>query len=99
MIAVLDIGGTSIKYGMISPSENFCEILHSGSTDSNARMLQGPGIVEKAASIIDRFRQMYPIEGIAVSTAGMVDARCRCIACEKFRTYGRSMQIEKSHPY
>lgn len=96
MIAVLDIGGTSIKYGMISPSENFCEILHSGSTDSNARMLKGPGIVEKAASIIDRFRQTYPIEGIAVSTAGMVDAESGTIvyANENIPAY-TGMELKK----
>lgn len=74
MIAVLDIGGTSVKYGVISPEGNSWKLLEQGSTGSNARILRGPGIVEKAAGIVDGFQQTYRINGIAISTAGMVDA-------------------------
>lgn len=74
MIAVLDIGGTSIKYGVISAKEGSGRLLEQGSSDSNARRLGGPGIVEKVTGIVQRLRRTYQIEGIAVSTAGMVDA-------------------------
>lgn len=75
MIAVLDIGGTSIKYGMISSRDSSCQLLSQGVTDSDAKVLQGPGILKKVMEIIHTFQKTDTIRGIAVSTAGMVDAK------------------------
>ncbi len=74
MIGVLDIGGTSIKYGVLASSDSSCQFLFHGEKDSDAKVIQGPGIVKKAADIIRELMQRYAIQGIAVSTAGMVDA-------------------------
>lgn len=66
----IDIGGTSIKYGMIQEDGKF---LTAGEMPTEAMKYGGPGIMEKAKKIIEGFQKEYHPEGICISTAGMVD--------------------------
>lgn len=65
----LDIGGTSIKYGILN--EQGC-ILEKSSMATEAWQ-GGGGIMEKVIRIVEGFREKYPLAGICISTAGMVD--------------------------
>lgn len=69
----IDIGGTSIKYGVIQEDGVF---LTTGEMPTEAQQYGGPGIMEKAKRIIETYKTEYHPEGICISTAGMVD-------CEK----------------
>ena len=69
----IDIGGTSIKYGVIQEDGMF---LTTGEMPTEAQQYGGPGIMEKAKRIIETYKTEYHPEGICISTAGMVD-------CEK----------------
>ena len=53
MIALFDIGGTSIKYGVAGESREGFALLESGETASNARKLKGPGIEEKVVRLAE----------------------------------------------
>lgn len=66
----IDIGGTSIKYGVISESG---EIKIKSSMDTEAKEKGGSGILEKVKYIIRGYLKDYKIEGICISTAGMVN--------------------------
>lgn len=66
----IDIGGTSIKYGIIKENGKF---LVTGETPTEALKCGGPGIMKKVETIIEGFLKEYEPEGICVSTAGMVD--------------------------
>lgn len=68
----IDVGGTSIKYGVINDQLNF---LVTGDMDTQAQK-GGSNIVNKIIEIISTYKEEYKIEGICISTAGMVD-------CEK----------------
>lgn len=65
----IDIGGTAIKYGVIDDGLNF---LTFGEMPTEAYK-GGPEIMEKVKSVADSLIKEYQTEGIAVSTAGMVD--------------------------
>lgn len=67
----IDIGGTSIKYGVISENGEFCT---TGERPTEAALYGGPGIMKKAKQIIEEYRKEYVPEGICISTAGMVDS-------------------------
>lgn len=69
----IDIGGTSIKYGIIQEDGTF---LITGEMPTEAKQYGGPGIIEKIKQIVADFLKKYHPEGICISTAGMVD-------CEK----------------
>lgn len=73
MIALFDIGGTSIKYGVAGESRKGFALLESGETASNARKLKGPGIEEKVVRLAEILGKKHPLTGISISTAGMVD--------------------------
>lgn len=66
----IDIGGTSIKYGMVREDGSF---LTTGEMPTEAIQYGGPGIMEKAKKIVETYQAEYRPEGICVSTAGMVD--------------------------
>lgn len=66
----IDIGGTSIKYGMVREDGTF---LTTGEMPTEAMQYGGPGIMEKAKKIVEAYKAEYQPEGICVSTAGMVD--------------------------
>lgn len=74
MIAVFDIGGTAIKYGVIQPEGNTFSFLCQEETGTNAKELRGLGIEKKVMELTERFMEQYDITGVAISTAGMVDA-------------------------
>lgn len=68
----IDIGGTSIKYGMVREDGIF---VTTGEMPTEAMTFGGPGIMEKAGRIIEAYQAEYQPEGICVSTAGMVDCK------------------------
>ncbi|MED9881056.1 ROK family protein [Blautia sp.] len=78
----IDIGGTSIKYGMVQEDGTF---LTTGEMPTEAMQYGGPGIMEKAKKIVEAYQAEYQPAGICVSTAGMVD-------CEQGKiTYAASL--------
>ncbi|MGI6069363.1 MAG: ROK family protein [Blautia sp.] len=66
----MDIGGTSIKYGVIRED---AEIVFCREMPTKAMEEGGPGIVRKAKEIVRECMKKYPVRGIGISTAGMVD--------------------------
>lgn len=66
----IDIGGTSIKYGMIQENGSF---LTTGEVPTEAQTYGGPGIMKKIIKITEDLQTKYHPEGICISTAGMVD--------------------------
>lgn len=68
LFAGIDIGGTNIKYGVISEDGN---IIKSSERSTEAHK-GGMSIIDKVKEIIRKMNKEYKIEGICVSTAGMV---------------------------
>lgn len=66
----IDIGGTSIKYGVIREDARFTE---TGSMPTEALAYGGPGIERKVTHIVEELSGRYTPAGICLSTAGMVD--------------------------
>lgn len=66
-----DIGGTKIKYGIIS---EVGEILFKDSIDSDARISGGIGILSKIINLTKSMKNYYELSGVAVSTHGMIDS-------------------------
>ncbi len=65
-----DIGGTAIKYGIVTSEEVF--VMKDQTATHSER--GGPAIVSRVEEIAsDIFSKGYQIEGICLSTAGMVD--------------------------
>lgn len=66
----IDIGGTSIKYGLISEDLNFI------STDEINTEAQkgGQNILNKIIEIVKKYKDSSKISGVCISTAGMVDS-------------------------
>ncbi len=65
---VVDIGGTSIKYGLIDSSGKVKEHYN---IDTEAHK-GGLSIIEKVKEIVNNFKEKTEINGICISTAGMV---------------------------
>lgn len=68
LFAVIDIGGTSIKYGVITKEGTLIE---SNDRDTEAYK-GGLSIIDKVKEIIKEIRIDNDISGICISTAGMV---------------------------
>ncbi len=67
MIACLDIGGTSIKVGILDENGEIYERdLLKVSEDVN-------GFIESIVDCIEKFRKVFEIDGIAISSPGAVD--------------------------
>lgn len=66
----IDIGGTSIKYGVIQENGLFLE---TSEMPTEAMKYGGAGIMEKACAISEDYMKKYAVSGICISTAGMVD--------------------------
>ena len=64
----VDIGGTSIKFGVIKSNMDFITV---GETPTEAK-LGGPAIIKKVQDIAKDLLKQYNAAGICVSTAGMV---------------------------
>ncbi|MCM3585310.1 ROK family protein [Mesobacillus maritimus] len=69
LLGVIDIGGTSIKYGVLNEQG---ELLSHNSTPTEA-IKGGKSIVEKLFVICEDWMKQYSLEGIAISTAGQID--------------------------
>lgn len=69
MILSFDIGGTSIKYGLVNTDGEIEEVFVT-QTDAH---LGGQHIVSTIYTIIDEWMEKREIKGVALSTAGMVD--------------------------
>ena len=65
----IDVGGTSIKYGLSNENGEF---IHKDSMDTEALEKGGVGILEKMKTISRKYIENNDIEGICISTAGMV---------------------------
>lgn len=70
MIALLDIGGTQIKYGVFDGKKN--ELIDLGATDTGP-FVEDFSMVEKVKAIVAEIAVEYPVEGLGISTAGTVD--------------------------
>lgn len=67
----IDIGGTAIKHGVLGENGDF---LTTDSLPTEAWQ-GGEGIVKKVLSLAADYQKEYHPEGVAVSTAGMVDCK------------------------
>lgn len=68
LFAVIDIGGTSIKYGVINEDGTLIKV-----NDRDTEAYKGGlSIIDKVKEIIKDIKNDYDITGICVSTAGMV---------------------------
>ncbi|WP_370851090.1 ROK family protein [Megasphaera sp.] len=65
-----DIGGTAVKYGLIDETGRFHK---KGSVPTQTETAGGPGLVHKVLSLIQRQLADHPLQGIAISTAGIVE--------------------------
>lgn len=72
MIVMIDIGGTNIKYGVINPITEDYQFLGERATETNEANFR---MENRLVMIIDSLLDSYDIEGIAISTAGVVDAK------------------------
>jgi predicted NBD/HSP70 family sugar kinase len=73
MYLAIDIGGTSIKYGIIEEMESDIKIINNFETPTNAKILKAPGIENKIIELAKEMTKKYELEGVAISTAGMVN--------------------------
>ena len=67
--ASIDIGGTAIKYGVITEE---AEIITKNEMDTEAYK-GGPSVLSKVINIVENLKNKHEILGICISTAGMVD--------------------------
>lgn len=74
-IIVIDIGGTNIKYAMSDEHGNFRE---SGKVKTEAK-IGAHQVYKNVCNIIDTFEAKDSIDGIAISTAGQVNAQTGAI--------------------
>ena len=66
-----DIGGTLIKYGVITEKGTFLE---KNETPTEAH-LGGKVVLQKVMKIGDQILDSYEISGVCISTAGQVDSK------------------------
>ena len=64
-----DIGGTKIKYSIIDKNYN---IIKKNQIDTNAK-LGGVHVINKVIDIINDYKNKFELNGVAISTAGVVD--------------------------
>lgn len=70
-IVSIDIGGTAIKYALIDEKGN---IIVKNKIDTEAYR-GGKSILEKTINIVKEFQKKEEINGVAISTAGIVDVK------------------------
>ena len=66
----IDIGGTNIKYGVIEDNE----IIYKNSTKSEVAKRK-EFVINKIASIIDKCKKEFSIDGVGIGIAGLIDAK------------------------
>lgn len=86
-ILAFDIGGTFIKWGVLS--ENDFSIIEKGKFDTEAKKLGGKGIIEKVANFANGLIKKYNLVGVGISMPGVVDS-------EKGIILGSTPNIPKS---
>lgn len=70
--AAIDIGGTSIKYGIVDESGNVQKYSHMPTDANNGQK----ALIEKIYGIVQNLMKDYPdIKGLGISTAGIVDTQ------------------------
>lgn len=69
----IDVGGTSIKYGVYIEEKK--EFAYANEIPTEAMTYGGSGIMDKMKSIIREAKTNMEINGVCVSTAGMVDCK------------------------
>ncbi|QOX65008.1 ROK family protein [Anoxybacterium hadale] len=74
MYLCIDIGGTAIKYGIAHVSKKTIEFIDKKEIATDAKKIKGPGIEKKIVSIVRENRKAYELEGVAISTAGVVNS-------------------------
>lgn len=67
----IDIGGTFIKYGLIDENA----VIKEKNELATEAYKGGEQILEKVLKIIENYTKNHKIEGVAISTAGMVDKK------------------------
>lgn len=72
MIGMIDIGGTNIKYGVMNPDNEEYKLLGELPTDAQAKEFR---METRLNRIIDRLLESYSLKGLAISTAGVVNAK------------------------
>lgn len=70
LIASIDIGGTSIKYGVVDSANN--EFTYLGKIDTDTH-LENFRMEERLETVMMEILKNHDISGIAISTAGIVD--------------------------
>ena len=73
MYLCIDIGGTFIKYGIISETNHEIEVFYQNEIPTEAKPLKGPGIRNKIVNLVEEMNRQYRLQGVAISTAGIVD--------------------------
>lgn len=72
MIGMIDIGGTNIKYGVIDSQTEKFQLLGELPTEAQKENFK---MEDRLAIIIDSLLESYSLEGLAISTAGVVNAK------------------------
>ena len=68
-----DIGGTSIKYGIAYEEDGRIRFLKKEETPTEAKKIGGVGIEKKILEFAKMLTEQTSVDGVAISTAGMVD--------------------------
>lgn len=71
MVIIIDIGGTTIKYGVIDPKTEEYQLLGELPTGTEQADFRMEKRLEKVIAAVEKD---YELEGIAISTAGVVDS-------------------------
>lgn len=69
-LCAFDIGGTSIKFGILTDNG---DILFKSNMDTEAKN-GGLFIIEKVISKVKELKKSYELDGVAISTAGQIDS-------------------------
>jgi predicted NBD/HSP70 family sugar kinase len=74
-----DIGGTTIKYGLAYEENGNFRLKTKNETATEAKQSGGAGIEEKILSLTKEMKAQEEVDGVAISTAGMVDTQTGAI--------------------
>lgn len=75
MVLCIDIGGTSIKYGVAHDPGGELVFAAHWETQTDAKMLGGAGVAQKVLDLIDGVCRKYQLSGVGIATAGVVEHR------------------------
>lgn len=70
LFVCIDIGGTAIKYGLLEKNGS---IIEKNSICTEGTTKGGAGILEKIKCIVEEYLNKNEIDGVCISTAGIVD--------------------------